>query len=147
MWPGRFPQLTAAVCLATITSSSISGWQSPMQASGVCSQESAKLAGTRTVRVEGKIRSPKRTRHVQPSYPTLPRGTVGSGYWIGEVRIDIEGNVSHVWVVREPTLAPSYPPFGQAIVDAIRQWKFEPLELKGVRTPFCVTVTVILDWE
>jgi hypothetical protein len=137
----------ASICLAVITSFSASAWQPRVQPSGVCLPESAKLAGTKAVTIDEKIRPPKRTRHVQPSYPRLPPDTVGSGHWIGEARVDAQGKVSHVWVVREPTLTPPYPPFGKAIVDAIRQWEFEPLELKGVPTPFCMTVTIMLDWE
>ena len=139
--------MPAILGLAVMTNSSASGEQPRVRPSDTCAQESAKLSGTKTVRVEGKIHAPRRIRHVQPSYPKLPPDTVGSGYWIGEARVDTLGKVSHVWVVREPKLTPPYPPFGQAIVDAIRQWEFEPLELKGIPTPFCLTVTVILHWE
>jgi len=63
------------------------------------------------------------------------------------VLIDARGKVSHVWVIREPKLTPPYPPFSEAIVDAIQQWEFEPLNVKGVPTPLCMTVTTMLHWE
>jgi hypothetical protein len=146
MGPRGILPLTATLCLAIMTNSSASDEQ-PRVRPSLCALESAKLSGTKTVRVEGKIHPPRRIRHVPPSYPKLPPITVGSGYWIGEARVDTLGKVSQVWVVREPKLTPPYPPFGEAIVDAIRQWEFEPLALKGIPTPFCLTVTVILHWE
>ena len=82
-----------------------------------------------------------------PPFPELPPGTVGSGDWIGEVLIDSRGKVSYVWIIREPRLTPPFPRFTAAIVQAVRQWQFEPLKIKGAATPLCMTVVTNLHWE
>ena len=62
----------------------------------------------------------------EPAYPDLPAGTRSRGMWIGEMLLDTDGNVSHVWTIRQPRLTPSFPAFNRAIVDAVRQWQSEP---------------------
>ena len=142
-----FAQILPCVTPAMTARTFASDVQPSSQQAVVCEREAAKLPGPKPVRVDGKIRAPKKLRHVQPAYPKPPPGTVGSGYWIGEVLIDARGKVSQVWIVREPTLTPPYPPFPEAIVDAIRQWEFEPLKIKGVPTSLCMTVVTMLHWE
>lgn len=135
------------VCAAMIANSSASNLQRRRPTADVCEREGVKLVGTKPLRVESKIRAPKKHRHVQPSLPELPAGTTGSGVWIGEALIDGGGKIRQVWAIREPKLTPPYPPFSQAIIDAIRQWEFEPLQVKRVPTPLCMTVVVNLHWE
>jgi hypothetical protein len=142
-----FARILPFAILTTTTITLASSVQPTIRQAGVCEREARQLIGAKPVRVEGKIPAPKNLRHVRPSYPELPPGTVGSGYWIGEVLIDARGKVSQVWVIREPKLTPPYPPFPQAIVDAIRQWEFEPLKVKGVPTPLCMTVVTTLHWQ
>jgi hypothetical protein len=131
----------------TKISTAVSRVQSSHHPAGTCERETVKLLGRAPVRIEGKIRAPKKLRHVHPSYPKLPSGTVGSGIWIGAVLIDARGKVSQVWVLREPKLTPPYPAFAEAIVDAVRQWEFEPVKVNGVPTPLCMTVATTLHWE
>ena len=96
------------------------------------------------VRIGGFIRIPKKTRNVSPIYPDLPTRTktTASGIWVGETLVDSTGKVNRVWSIREVTVQPPFPAFNAAIVDAIRQWEYEPLLVKGKPTPFCMTVTV-----
>jgi hypothetical protein len=60
--------------------------------------------------------------------------------------LDAKGRVSSVWATRKVKLTPSFPPFNQAIVDAIREWQFEPVVVNGRPMPACMTVTVTIDW-
>jgi hypothetical protein len=66
---------------------------------------------------------------------------------VGEFLLDTKGKVVKVWTIREALLSPPFQPFNQAIVDAIRQWQFEPLIVAGAPVPACTTVTVIIDWS
>jgi outer membrane biosynthesis protein TonB len=85
--------------------------------------------------------------NVNPKYPALPKGTIGSGGWRGEFLLDARGGVVEVWAMQEVRLSPAFPAFNHAIVDAIRQWKFEPLMIGGRPAPACATVTVSINWS
>jgi hypothetical protein len=111
---------------------------------GMCQREGAKIAGAKPV-LPGRGRFPKTTRHVMPRYPELPEGTTVSGIWIGEALVDTKGKVSQVWPIREVQLTPSFPPFNESIVAAIRQWEYEPLVVESQTVLWCVTVTVNFD--
>jgi len=113
---------------------------------GVCQREGAKIAGVKPV-VPGKnIRPPTRTRSVTPRYPDLPEGTTVSGIWIGEALVDTKGRVSQVWPIREVRLTPPFPRFNESIVAGIRQWEYEPLIVDSHAVPWCVTITVNVDF-
>jgi len=114
---------------------------------GICMERGPKLVGVTLRRVGEQIRLPKRTRYVSPKYPELPEGTSGSGFWAGEFLIDGGGMVIGVWAIREVRLTPPLPAFNQAIVDAIRQWKFEPPMIDGRPAALCSTMTVMINWQ
>jgi protein TonB len=113
----------------------------------VCEREAEKLLGQKAVRVGRSIRAPKKLRDVPPKYPQLPPGTRGSGVWLGEVLIGSSGKIARVWALREVRFVPPFPPFNNAITDAIRQWEFEPVLVQGKAMPVCVTVTVNINWQ
>jgi hypothetical protein len=105
-----------------------------------CERQVDRLGGRRLAR---SIREPKRTRHVSPTYPPLPAGTLlEGGIWIGEILIDAAGKVPQVWTIREVKLNPPFPALNKAIADAIRQWEYTPARRDGVAVPVCMTVTV-----
>jgi hypothetical protein len=114
---------------------------------GVCEREAEKLVGQKAVRIGRSVRAPKKLRDVPPKYPELPPGTVGSGVWLGEVLINNAGKVVHVWPIREVKFVPSFPAFNNAITDAMQQWEFEPLFVKGKPAAFCMTVSVNINWQ
>lgn len=114
---------------------------------GICQREGAAILGVAPVRIGKSIRAPKKTHNVIPRYPELPAGTRGSGIWLGEVLLDAKGHVSRVWPIREVKLTPSFPPFNRAIVDAIREWQFEPVIVNAKPVPACTTVTMTIDWS
>ncbi len=122
---------------------------------GICEREGEKIAGAKpmSVRRTGKTSSsssrryPRKIHDVHPSYPDLPPGTVGSGVWIGEFLIGTTGKVIRVWPLREIEFTPPFPPFNAAIRDAVEKWQYEPFAPDGVAVPFCVTVTVHVNWR
>ena len=109
---------------------------------GVCEREGQKLLGRKLARVGKGVRTPKKIRDAKVAYPDLPPKTRASGVWVVEVLLDTQGKVSQVWAIHEVQLTPAYPPFNQAIVDAIRQWEFEPVVVKTEKTPLCMAVIV-----
>jgi len=114
---------------------------------GVCQRQSAKLVGQKAVRIDKTIKAPKKIRNASPHYPPWPPGATGRGMWVGEVLLDTRGRVSHVWPIREVEITPALPAFNKAIVDAIRQWEFEPLVVDDKKVPACMTVTVNINWS
>jgi len=114
---------------------------------GVCQRQGVAIVGVTPVRVGKSIRAPKKTQNASPRFPTLPAGTRGSGIWAGEVLLDTKGHVSRVWATREVKLTPPFPAFNQAVVDAIRAWRFEPLSVNGKPMPACMPLTVTIDWS
>ena len=115
--------------------------------SGACLREAETLVGRRPVKAGGKVGQPRKIRDVRPQYPSLPPGTIGRGIWLGEALIDSKGMVSKVWTVREVEIRPPLPAFNRAIVDAVRQWEFEPFHIDKVPVPVCMTVTVNINWS
>jgi hypothetical protein len=114
---------------------------------GICEREAEKRVGQKAVRIAGSVRAPRKLRDVPPKYPEQPRGTVGSGMWLGEALISNTGRVAHVWPIREVKFVPPFPAFNNAITDAMKQWEFEPLLVQGKPSAFCMTVTVNINWQ
>ena len=124
-----------------------SGADTRLSKRGVCERESVAIAGRKVVTIGSKITAPKKTRNVFPKYPAFPPGTVGSGGWVGEALIGSDGKIAQVWTIREVTIKPPLPAFNQAIVNAIRQWEFEPTRIEGVAVPVCMVIAVNIDWS
>src|SRR6185503_7259746 len=79
---------------------------------------------------------PKRSKFVQPEYPTeaLARGL--RGIVILALTIDTAGKVANVDVVR------SLPPFDDAATTAARQWEYEVTKVDGKPVPVRLTVPI-----
>jgi hypothetical protein len=82
---------------------------------GVCMKEGQKIVGERPIPIDRQTPMPRKVRHVATKYPDRPSDIVGSGGWSGELLLDKQGRVVH------------FPAFTQAIVDAVMQWRYEPL--------------------
>jgi TonB family protein len=79
---------------------------------------------------------PQPLKRVLPVYPEIARQAQVEGVVILETGVDEAGAVTRVKVVH------SIPLLDQAAVDAVRQWLFAPLLIKGKPRPFTATVTV-----
>jgi hypothetical protein len=114
---------------------------------GVCRRNAEQLVGQKAVAVDRSVEAPKKIRNVSPKYPELPQDTRGSGGWLGEVLVSQSGKVARVWPLREVRFTPSFPAFNTAITDAIQQWEYEPLLVRGKAVPLCITVSINIDWQ
>jgi TonB family protein len=101
----------------------------------VSAQELQKFEGD-AVRAVGEIKPPKLIREVPPRYPEKARQARVEGIVILEAKIDEQGNVIDTRVLR------SIPLLDQAAIDALMQWKYEPLQIDGKPRKVLFTVTV-----
>ena len=88
------------------------------------------------VRVGGEISAPRLLHRVDPEYPLIAQSAQIQGIVILEATVDATGVVTGTNVLR------SHSVLDEAAVDAVRQWRYEPLRLNGRATPFVLTVTV-----
>jgi TonB family protein len=89
------------------------------------------------VRAVGGIKPPKLVTCVNPVYPEIARQAQVEGTVILEATTDEKGNVESVKILR------SIPVLDQAAVDAVRQWKYEPMIIDGKPRKVVFTVTVL----
>jgi protein TonB len=91
------------------------------------------------VRVGGDIERPTLLHRVNPKYPQIAISAKKEGVVILEATVDTDGAVSDVRVLR------SEPLLDNAAVDAVKQWRYSPLQLNGRAHSFILTVTVSFD--
>ena len=89
------------------------------------------------VKAEGDIKPPKLIKEVKPVYPEEARKQGISGVVILSVRSDEEGNIVGVKIVKSP-----HELLSKASVEAVKQWKYEPMLIKGKPMPIIFTVTM-----
>ena len=88
------------------------------------------------IRVGGEIDPPTLLLRVSPDYPQIAINAKVEGVVILEATVGTDGAVRHVRVLR------SSPLLDKAAVDAVKQWRYSPLQLNGRAEPFILTVTV-----
>jgi len=88
------------------------------------------------VRVGGEISAPRLIHRVEPEYPPLAVNAQIAGMVILEATVDATGAVTDTRVLR------SHSVLNEAAIDAVRQWRYEPLMLNGTAMPFVLTVTL-----
>jgi protein TonB len=86
--------------------------------------------------VGGDLRPPKQVRRVDPVYPELARAGRVQGTVVIEAHVGIDGAVKEARVLRGVIL------LDDAALEAVRQWRYQPLLLNGQQTEFVLTVTV-----
>jgi periplasmic protein TonB len=94
------------------------------------------VPSTAPVRVGGPIKPPALVHRVEPVYSTLAAASQLSGIVVLEAVVGANGAVDNVKVLRSPGAL-----LDIAAVDALKQWRYSPLMLNGVATPFVITVT------
>jgi protein TonB len=94
-------------------------------------------APAKVIRVGGHIHAPKLAYRVAPEYPQLARDARVGGMVIVEAQVGTDGRVKVVKVLR------GIPLLDEAAVEAVRQWRYQPLLLNGEPTQFILTVTVL----
>ena len=88
------------------------------------------------VRIGGQITSPALLHRVEPVYPDIAATAHLTGIVILEATVDAEGCVQTVKVLRS-----RHPLLDRASEEALMQWRYSPLILNGLPTPFVLTVT------
>jgi protein TonB len=90
----------------------------------------------RVVRIGGQIAQPKLIRQVKPVYPDLAVQSRVSALVILEAEVDTRGYVRAAKILR------GHPLFDEAAMEAVKQWRYQPLLLNGEPTGFVLTVTI-----
>jgi protein TonB len=90
----------------------------------------------KVIRIGGALVAPKLVRRVQPVYPEMATLAHVQGIVILEAQVDVNGQVKDVKVLR------GLPLLDDAAMEAVRQWRYQPLLLNGVPTEFILTVTM-----
>lgn len=88
------------------------------------------------VRIGGSVAAPRLIRRVEPEYPAIAQSANIEGLVILEAKVNAGGHVEEVTVLRSNSI------LDQAAIDALKQWKYEPLMFHGRATPFVLTVTL-----
>jgi len=88
------------------------------------------------VRIGGNIQAPTLIKRVEPTYPDIALVAKVTGLVILEASIGTDGTVQSVRVLRSVKF------LDEAAVDAVKQWRYQPLVLNGVPTPFILSVTL-----
>jgi protein TonB len=89
------------------------------------------------VRVGGQIQQPQLLHRVEPVYPAVAVAAQLKGTVILEALVDAEGLVTDVKVLRTAGRL-----LDDAAREAVRQWRYSPLVLNGVRERFILTVVL-----
>jgi protein TonB len=91
----------------------------------------------RVVRIGGHIKAPKLILNVPPVYPPLAVSARVQGSLLVEAEVGPDGRVVAARVLR------GMPLLDAAALEAVRQWRYQPLLLNGEPTGFILSVTVV----
>ena len=97
----------------------------------------APTAPAAPIRVGGKVPQPALLQRVEPEYPSAAIEARVQGIVILETVVGEDGRVIEVRVLRS-----AGDVLDRAAIAAIRQWRYAPLELNGVRARFLLTATL-----
>src|SRR5688500_11546972 len=89
------------------------------------------------LRIGGQIQAPELVHRVEPIYSVLAVHAHVSGTVILEAIVDAEGRVAEVKVLRS-----GHRLLDGAAIAAVRQWRYSPLVLNGIRESFVLTVVL-----
>lgn len=89
------------------------------------------------VKAVGRIKPPRLIKEVKPIYPEKARELGAQGIVILNARTDEYGNIVDVYVIKRV-----HPLLDKAAVDAVRQWKYEQVFIKGEPRSVVFTITV-----
>ena len=89
----------------------------------------------------GEVLVPKLIKRVDPVYPDAARKAGIEGIVLLEATTDEQGNVAKVRVLK------SVPELDQAAIDALKQWKYEPMIVEGKAKGVVFTVTIKLTLQ
>jgi protein TonB len=88
------------------------------------------------VRIGGQINTPALVHRVEPEYAELAKVAHLTGTVILEAVVGTDGCVESVTVLRS-----RHPLLDNPAIAALKQWRYTPLVLNRIPTPFVLTVT------
>ena len=88
------------------------------------------------MRIGGQITAPALLHRVEPAYPDVAAFAQLSGIVILEAVVGTDGCVESVRILRS-----RHQLLDKASEAALLQWRYSPLVLNGIPTPFVLTVT------
>jgi protein TonB len=88
------------------------------------------------VRIGGQINTPALVHRVEPVYPVAAVAAQLAGQVILEAVVGADGAVESVNLLRSRNML-----LDKAAIAALKQWRYTPLVLNGIPTPFILTVT------
>jgi protein TonB len=94
------------------------------------------------VRVGGQITQPQLIKRVEPEYPPLAVKAHIQGIVILEATVNEDGDVTEVRLLRSAN-----PLLDKEAIAAVRQWRYSPIVLNGVRVPFILSVSLSFSIE
>ena len=95
---------------------------------------------TGPLRVGGEVTAPRAIDTPRPTYPELARRIRKTGIVVLEALIDEQGRVREVTVLKDPGFG-----LGEAAVQAVEKWRYEPATLQG--EPVAVLFNLTVRWE
>lgn len=89
------------------------------------------------------VQAPIALHRVEPDFDTcIKQGVHGSGIPVVDATIDERG------AVRDAHLAkPGHPCIDEAVLAAVKQWRFKPGTLHGKPVPVKYSITVLIHWK
>lgn len=98
-----------------------------------------------------KLVPPRKTRDVPVQWPQDPLGASsrrrGKGTPLAELLIDPRGRVVDARLVRRATWEPAWPEADAALLEAVRQWEFQPATVSGEPVQACLTMSIDVHWR
>jgi protein TonB len=94
------------------------------------------------VRIGGQIQAPALVKRIEPAYPQVAVSAHLEGVVILEAIVDRDGSVDEVKVLRSV-----HPLLDREAMLAVKQWRYSPLVLNGIREKFILTVTLSFHLE
>ena len=88
------------------------------------------------IRVASSLQVSRLAMKVDPEYPTLARRGHIEATVIAEARITGSGTVDSLRIIS------GNPLFYQSVLDAVKQWRYEPILLNGEAIEVITTITV-----
>jgi protein TonB len=92
------------------------------------------------IRIGGQIQAPALMHRVEPIYPAIAVSAHATGIVILEAIVDADGRVAEVKVLRS-----GHRLLDNAALAAVRQWRYSPLVLNGIRESFVLTVVLTFE--